>query len=152
MTTAKQAIRTELRSAAEAREKAEAKLAEIQIREDALKTALAALNGGTAKAKPKTEAKHRRTFRGRESKDERLRQTYDAIRKAGEPVTAADLHREGIPHASALKAIERLLAGGKVKKVGTTTRGNPVVEYIPTTVKPGEPMDQSITLTTKEGS
>jgi len=139
MTTANRAIRQELRRAQEAREKLEGRIVDIQSREAALQSALDALGTGS----PKATKKRTRTFKGRMTKDERLRQTYDIIRKADRPLKPADLAAEGVPHASAQAAVERLLAGGKVRQVGSTGRGKPIVEYIPTTVTPGKPVDVS---------
>lgn len=146
--TIRSAIRLERAKLRKREESAEALLAGIRGKIAALDAAEAALDGET----PSTNGdrpKRTRTFKGRKPFAERVNETLDAIRAEGEggAVGAADV-AEGIllpngrevrvPHSTAAKAIETLVEDGRVKVVGQTSRGNPLVRYKPTTVRPGE--------------
>lgn len=146
--TIKSAIRLERARLRKQETTAEERLAAVRTKIAALDAAEAALDGET----PSTNGdrpKRTRTFKGRETFGTRKRQALDVIRAEGETgaISPADLSRGyvlpndeevRVPHATAIKVVEALLDEGKVKIVGQTSRGNPVVRYKPTTVRPGE--------------
>lgn len=152
--TIKSAIRLERAKLRKQEQAAEERLAAVRVKIAALDNAEAALDGETPSTNGDGPAKRTRTFKGRKPFAERVNEALDAIRSKGEEgaVSAADLASgiwidnglgpDGdvirIPHSTAAKAIETLVEDGKVKIVGQTSRGNPVVRYKPTTVRPGE--------------
>ena len=143
--TIRSAIRLERAKLRKAEESAEARLASVREKIAALDAAESALAGETTPSVNGDKPKRTRTYKGRKSKAERKNETLDALREveprllADEGRSAGDLAADfGIPHASAANAIADLLDEGKVRKVGETPRGNPIVRYVPTRIRPGE--------------
>lgn len=143
--TIRSAIRLERAKLTKQEQAAEERLAAIRGKIEALDAAEAALAGETPSANG-DKPKRTRTFKGRKSREERKNETLDALREveprllADEGRSAGDLAADfGIPHASAANAIAELLDEGKVRKVGETSRGNPIVrEIVRQRVRPGE--------------
>ena len=143
--TIRSAIRLERAKLRTQEKAAEDRLHGIRQKIEALDAAESALAGETTPSVNGDKPKRTRTYKGRKSKAERKNETLDALREveprllADEGRSAGDLAADfGIPHASAANAIAELLDEGKVRKVGETPRGNPIVRYKPTKVRPGE--------------
>jgi hypothetical protein len=147
--TIRSAIRLERAKLRKSEKAAEERLAAVRTKISALDAAEAALDGETPPVNGSEPPKRTRTYKGRRSFDQSKADALHAIRAEGDSgaVSAADLAagivlgdgREiRIPHSTAAKAIEALKADGRVKVVGTTSRGGPVVRYVPMRIRPGE--------------
>lgn len=138
-------IRAELQKFRDESDRLAERKAVIDGKADALEQALRALTGkGEVNNEEPAKAKYRRTFKGRKTREEREHEVLDVIRSANRMVGAAEVRSlsreagEEIPHSTAQAAINRLLAQGKVRQMGTTGRGQPKVGYVEAKVTPGE--------------
>ena len=96
---------------------------------------LAALSASTV-----TEAKCKREFKGRKSREQHAAEVGELLRAHPDEQFSAGKVRErlGTPHSSAQVALADLLEAGRATRVAETSRGGPIVKYRATKVRPGE--------------
>ena len=111
------------------------KVKALGAKREPLAAALAALSASTV-----TEAKCKREFKGRKSREQHAAEVGELLRAHPDEQFSAGKVRErlGTPHSSAQVALADLLEAGRATRVAETSRGGPIVKYRATKVRPGE--------------